>query len=204
MKRAVWLSIVCCGMLAAADLKVPMFFARQDFPSAGYAVERYGENTRVEHAAALTLEEPNPTGASKHDIEDPIAVEVSYDGITDALVAAGRIEHGRLESAVAIAEAHRNTIGVTEAAADHSIRVVVTVQIGCRKALSELPIDSGVLGGLERAIPFSEHHAEVSIVEGEDIRYAYHSSTPPAKSPTNSCDWFSIRKVRFDSSRGHL
>jgi hypothetical protein len=38
MKRAVWLAMACCGMLAAADLKVPMFFARQDFPSAGYYV----------------------------------------------------------------------------------------------------------------------------------------------------------------------
>jgi hypothetical protein len=38
MKRAVWLSIVCCALLAAAYLKVPMFFARQDFPPTGGAV----------------------------------------------------------------------------------------------------------------------------------------------------------------------
>src|SRR5580698_7251089 len=38
MIKTAWLTIVCCGMLAAADLKVPLFFARQDFPSAGYTV----------------------------------------------------------------------------------------------------------------------------------------------------------------------
>jgi hypothetical protein len=35
MRRAVWLMIASCGFMAAADLKVPMFFARQDLPSVG-------------------------------------------------------------------------------------------------------------------------------------------------------------------------
>src|SRR5580698_11239132 len=35
MIKTAWLTVMCCGLMAAADLKVPMFFARQDFPSAG-------------------------------------------------------------------------------------------------------------------------------------------------------------------------
>jgi hypothetical protein len=34
MKHAVWLAFVCCGLMSAADLKVPMFFARQDLQEA--------------------------------------------------------------------------------------------------------------------------------------------------------------------------
>ena len=38
MMKAAWVTIACCGLMAAADLKVPMFFARQDFPPAGRTI----------------------------------------------------------------------------------------------------------------------------------------------------------------------
>jgi hypothetical protein len=38
MIKTAWLTVACYGLLAAADLKVPMFFARQDFPPAGRTV----------------------------------------------------------------------------------------------------------------------------------------------------------------------
>jgi len=38
MLKTVWLTIASCGLMAAADLKVPLFFARQDFPSVGHDV----------------------------------------------------------------------------------------------------------------------------------------------------------------------
>jgi hypothetical protein len=38
MIKTAWLTVACCGLMSAADLKVPMFFARQDFPPAGGAV----------------------------------------------------------------------------------------------------------------------------------------------------------------------
>jgi hypothetical protein len=106
MIKTAWLTVACCGLMSAADLKVPMFFARQDFPSAGYAVAVGDANgdgipdilafdgevlSVILGKGGGSFQAPDNTVLSWQYRWDGLAVaDLNGDGKTDAVISGGQ------------------------------------------------------------------------------------------------------------------